>query len=750
MPTSPQLGDVVTVRVKRVLPFGLRVTLDDGQPGLIRDRELTWSTSAEHDRLREQYTAGDVLQAVVLGQNRQKQIELSLRLVQNDPWTDLPQRYHLGQLANGIVTGIQPYGVFLEIEPGVVGLLHNSRLPAWPAINQTDLFWPGDHVTAVIDEIDVAQRRLSFSLAKAVSRRWEDAATATASPAKIETVDRPEPQAVSAAQLPLQLWLHAQPQSILVVEDDALQRSAVANWLRNAGQHVLSAESAEDALQLLQDTTPNIILTDVGLPGQNGIQAVRHIQERWPDIRHVIMTDWARAEELSAELKLLRAAGVGLLIKPFLPDELLSVLMPRSEPPPEASAAHPLAPLSAAPVEALTSSPVTRQSLHRLLEEARKTVGATKAVLFALEPAHQRMTIAAESGPARLKEAALLRVIYTPVRDVAEGELLIHIEDAQAVEGRVRYLRPLLEFQACIGVSVPSEGSRQYALFLFHPRPHAFEAMHERHARVYATAIGAVLDSQELRAHITEMQRLAILGNLTRALVHELNHQLSPISFSIDALQAHWASLKQEALEQRDPRLMADQLQQAHGLLEVLARRIQNLLHTASLFRDVTVHSHEKMLRLDRAVEEVVDLIKEHAEHARVQITVQPVQGLLFTRAQAAQVQQILLNLVLNAIQQIALLRPTSGGRVLIRLGQTTRARQTMLQIGIEDDGPGIHWRSWERIFEPGFTTREEEGSGLGLYISRSLAETMGGRIYVAKSDILWGSTFVIELPFRT
>jgi signal transduction histidine kinase len=56
----------------------------------------------------------------------------------------------------------------------------------------------------------------------------------------------------------------------------------------------------------------------------------------------------------------------------------------------------------------------------------------------------------------------------------------------------------------------------------------------------------------------------------------------------------------------------------------------------------------------------------------------------------------------------------------------------------------------WERIFQPGFTTREEEGSGLGLYISRSLVETMGGRIYVANSHILWGSTFVIELPFRT
>lgn len=750
MSNFPQLGDVVTVKVKRVLPFGLRVILEDGQPGLIRDRELTWSTSVEHDRLREQYTVGDVLQAVVLGENRQKQIELSLRLVQNDPWTDLPQRYHLGQLVSGVVTGIQPYGVFLELEPGVVGLLHNSRLPAWPGVNQTDLFWPGDHVTAAIDEIDVAQRRLNFSLAKAVSRRWESAAAVAAAPVKLAAADRPKPFAAAAAQLPLQLWLHAQPQSILVIEDDAIQRSAVADWLRNAGQYVRSAVSAEEALLLLQDYTPNIVLIDVGLPGQNGIQAVQHIRERWPDIRHVLMTDWARAEEHSAELKMLRATGVGLLIKPFLPDELLSVLVPRNGTPPAESSAKPMAPLSAAPAEALTISSATRQSLRNLLEEVRKTCGATKVVLFALDPAHQRVTIAAESGPVKLKELALLRVIYTPVRDVAEGELLIHIEDAQTVEGRVRYLRPLLEFQACLGVSVPSESSRHYALFLFHPRPHAFEATHEQLARVYATAIGAVLDSQELRGRITEMQRLAILGNLTRALVHELNHQLSPISFSIEDLQARWAHLEQHVVKHPDPQLAADELQQAYGTLKVLARRIHSLMSTASLFREVTVHSHEQILRLDTAVEEVASLIKEHAEQARVQIAVQPVQGLLFTRAQAAQVQQILLNLMLNAVQQIALVRPNSGGRVLIKLGQTSHAKQTRLQISVEDDGPGIHWRLWERIFEPGFTTREEEGSGLGLYISRSLVETMGGRIYVANSHILWGSTFIIELPFRT
>ena len=82
-------------------------------------------------------------------------------------------------------------------------------------------------------------------------------------------------------------------------------------------------------------------------------------------------------------------------------------------------------------------------------------------------------------------------------------------------------------------------------------------------------------------------------------------------------------------------------------------------------------------------------------------------------------------------------------------MGHERRGQDIVLQISVEDDGPGIHHRLWERIFEMGFTTRRGEGSGLGLYVTRGLVETLGGRVYVAESHILWGTTFVVELPFK-
>jgi two-component system NtrC family sensor kinase len=72
------------------------------------------------------------------------------------------------------------------------------------------------------------------------------------------------------------------------------------------------------------------------------------------------------------------------------------------------------------------------------------------------------------------------------------------------------------------------------------------------------------------------------------------------------------------------------------------------------------------------------------------------------------------------------------------------------IQIRIADDGPGIHRQHFDQVFSLGFTTRRQEGTGLGLYITRGLIESMGGRVCIAESAILVGTSFTIELPLIT
>jgi signal transduction histidine kinase len=120
---------------------------------------------------------------------------------------------------------------------------------------------------------------------------------------------------------------------------------------------------------------------------------------------------------------------------------------------------------------------------------------------------------------------------------------------------------------------------------------------------------------------------------------------------------------------------------------------------------------------------------------------------MLLARAPSTVLEQIILNVTLNAIQQIVEFRPGIRGWVNIQmesLGKTQDGERCRLLV--EDNGPGIHARLWEKVFDAGYSTRRE-GNGIGLYISRNLMRELGGEIYISKSHIMSGTTFVLEFP---
>ena len=79
-----------------------------------------------------------------------------------------------------------------------------------------------------------------------------------------------------------------------------------------------------------------------------------------------------------------------------------------------------------------------------------------------------------------------------------------------------------------------------------------------------------------------------------------------------------------------------------------------------------------------------------------------------------------------------------------------SNTKQDVVQIRIEDNGPGIHTAQYESIFDLGVTNRANHGgSGIGLYFTRTLVHQLGGRVLVENSAIGWGSCFLIELPCK-
>jgi signal transduction histidine kinase len=108
------------------------------------------------------------------------------------------------------------------------------------------------------------------------------------------------------------------------------------------------------------------------------------------------------------------------------------------------------------------------------------------------------------------------------------------------------------------------------------------------------------------------------------------------------------------------------------------------------------------------------------------------------------ELQQVFLNIMLNAIHQMNL-KPNKGKVLTVTTAYQDQEKRP-IKIRFSDTGPGIHRRLWERIFDLGFTTRLG-GTGQGLYIARSLVESLDGKIQVERSAILIGATFLVELP---
>jgi signal transduction histidine kinase len=110
------------------------------------------------------------------------------------------------------------------------------------------------------------------------------------------------------------------------------------------------------------------------------------------------------------------------------------------------------------------------------------------------------------------------------------------------------------------------------------------------------------------------------------------------------------------------------------------------------------------------------------------------------------ELQQIVFNLLLNAVQQIDLfVRPK--GIITVSLDKTELKGMDAARIRIKDTGPGIHPRDFARVFEEEFTTKKPDGTGLGLYIAKSIVEALGGTITVGTSILFVTTSFEIVLP---
>jgi small subunit ribosomal protein S1 len=170
-------GDVIDGKVTRIAPFGAFVELSPGLEGMVHVSEISWSKTAQPGDLLK---PGDRLRVKVLnietaGTKGQPRIGLSIRQLEADPWLSVEDKFKEGDVIRGTVTRCMNFGAFVEISPGIEGMIHISEMSYIRRVHKTeDIVNPGDHVTVVVKAVDLEKKRISLSLRDAEGDPWAE------------------------------------------------------------------------------------------------------------------------------------------------------------------------------------------------------------------------------------------------------------------------------------------------------------------------------------------------------------------------------------------------------------------------------------------------------------------------------------------------------------------------------------------------------------------------------------------------
>jgi len=169
-----QEGDIVRGTVRSLAEYGAFVDLG-GIDGLLHVSDLSWSRVGKPEDV---LAVGQEIEAKVLKVDSEKQrISLGMKQLQPHPWDSVAEKFKAGDRIRGPVTRIADFGAFVELEPGIEGLVHISEM-SWAKKVRTpsDLVKPGEVVEAVILGVNTAERRISLGLKQALGDPWADAA----------------------------------------------------------------------------------------------------------------------------------------------------------------------------------------------------------------------------------------------------------------------------------------------------------------------------------------------------------------------------------------------------------------------------------------------------------------------------------------------------------------------------------------------------------------------------------------------
>lgn len=156
-------GSIIKGTIRNITNFGVFVGVEEGIDGLVHISDISWRHRVKHPS--EFFKKGQEIEAIVLNIDVEKEkFSLGIKQLEENPWNEINSKYSQGSVISGKVTNITDFGIFVEIEEGIEGLVHVSELSHKRVKSSSDLFAVGDMVSAAVKHVDPENKRIRLSI----------------------------------------------------------------------------------------------------------------------------------------------------------------------------------------------------------------------------------------------------------------------------------------------------------------------------------------------------------------------------------------------------------------------------------------------------------------------------------------------------------------------------------------------------------------------------------------------------------
>ncbi|MFQ6008519.1 MAG: response regulator [Candidatus Zixiibacteriota bacterium] len=540
---------------------------------------------------------------------------------------------------------------------------------------------------------------------------------------------------------------------ILVVDDESIVLSFVKDALEDEDYAVECASSALEALNIIERKTVNLIITDIRMPGMDGIELVKRVRSVQPDVGVIFMTGYAN---LNSAKDAIKQGAFDYILKPFELDEIrravkgaVQKIKREAQDEDSTQPINRLSDLNQTLFSVGDRSTLCTVSLRFAMMHCQSDLGA---VIFwdKAKTSFNRITIADEATeeemlPQQPLSDCLERLDVTsfqePVVVTGLEEHPLYRTHPQTglsssllprwfTEGMQIILIPVHRANSLLGLMMV--GSFENATLVKGADLKLFTiianqlALSLENLELLEETQQAYSRLRELQDETIQLEKMATRGEMSAEIGHELNNFLGVVAGNLSMLDFHVKKGNYAGLDQY--------IQTTFENLEKIKKFTGNLMELTP------ISSKKEIIHFDRLLKEVIDYLKPQRRFQDVTITLQvPEEPILF-EADSVHIQQLLYNLFNNAADATA-----ESQKREIRIECRVNQQEKTFHFCVSDTGIGIEPQLQNKLFKERFTTKQG-GHGFGLVVCRRIVENHGGKINVDSTPGV-GTSICIDFP---